>query len=212
MKPSKYKIAPLIRKLIGVTSYGLYKLNSESKAETFANEFYSALSTESVKSAQASAIENLKKTFGDDEVLWSVPVLYTARTAIKVETYPGLSIAAIYRTRVARDYSRVMANLVIALVFSIVLSLFKITDWGIIQVSLFIPFILLFVDQTLLDYRILKNLYLNNERETRDLIEFIIKESSKIDFTDNGQLKKILSEEDIEEIKQEIINMAPGLA
>jgi hypothetical protein len=60
--------------------------------------------------------------------------------------------------------------------------------------------------------RILYGWYGNNEREAREIIGFILSESSNIDFRDGGKLKKILTDEDIEEIKSIVLNPTPGIA
>jgi hypothetical protein len=52
------------------------------------------------------------------------------------------------------------------------------------------------------EYRVAKGQFGNNEREAREIIDFIIKESDNIDFTDGGKLKQILSESDLEEIQE----------
>jgi hypothetical protein len=126
--------------------------------------------------------------------------------------FPQLSIAGIIRKRKLDDTSKTMAFLLISLVLSMLLSFLNVVNWGTIQIALFMPIVLLYVSQITLDYRILKGFYGNNEREAREIIEFIVKESSGIDFTDHGKPKKILSDANLEEIKQEVIQTLPGVA
>ena len=128
------------------------------------------------------------------------------------EKFPRLSVAAIFRYRQLENTTQGLLLLVIALLVSFILSGFQIIEWGAIQISLFVSLVLLFVRQSILDYRILKGFYGNNELEARELIAFILKESSNIDFTDNGKPKKILSFEDLEEIKKVAPQAVPGLA
>jgi uncharacterized membrane protein YeaQ/YmgE (transglycosylase-associated protein family) len=59
------------------------------------------------------------------------------------------------------------------------------------------------------EYRVTKGMYGNNEREAREIIDFIIKESENIDFTDGGKLKKILTESDLEEIREMLRHPLP---
>ena len=100
----------------------------------------------------------------------------------------------------------------IFLLLSIVLSIFNLVEWGAIQIALFITIVLFFIRQQVLDYRVLNRFYGNNEREARDIIEFIVKESSNIDFSDGGKPKKIMSDDDLEEIKQATTQPVPGFA
>ncbi len=82
------------------------------------------------------------------------------------------------------------------LVFSIILIIFQFY-LKIYNYNIFIPFIFLIIliaiKEQLLEYRIRKGLFGTNRTEARELIDFIIKNSDNLDFTDsNGNLRRAL--------------------
>ena len=54
----------------------------------------------------------------------------------------------------------------------------------------------------LLAFRIRKGYYGKTEYEAREIIGFILKHSKRIDFTDGGNLKEIISKDDITTLEQ----------
>jgi len=85
-----------------------------------------------------------------------------------------------------------------------------------IPVNLFIIYILglllvsVLLRRIVIDYRIGWGHYGNNEREAREIIDFIMSKSSKIDFFGGGKPKEIISEEDLEEIRQLVPQELPS--
>ena len=60
--------------------------------------------------------------------------------------------------------------------------------------------LILSVYKFIVDFRVKNGFYGNNEREAREIIQFILEESQNIDFNDNGKLKKIISDDDVKKV------------
>jgi serine/threonine protein kinase len=152
--------------------------------------------------------------------------IFTTTTAAKVlistrgnepnrehrQTFPNSSIVGIYRKQKFQEVANALVYLLFFLVLIIIASFLFSFDATVTIISLLIPIVLLFTRQLLTDYRIAKGFFITNEHEARELISFIISESLNIDFTDRGKLKKILSDDDLEEIRGMIPRPAPGSA
>lgn len=128
----------------------------------------------------------------------------------KKEKYPRDSIIQILNKRRSRDVYSAVALCLIAVIVSTFIPQSNSPEIHSIQLVLCLIMIILLSGKLALEYRIVKGWYGNNEREAREIIEFIIKESSNIDFRDGGKLKKILSDEDLEEIKLLGLQPVPG--
>lgn len=128
----------------------------------------------------------------------------------KKEKYPRDSIIQILNKRRSRDVYLAVALCLVTVIASTFIPPSSVPAIRSIQLVLCLTMILLLSGKLALEYRIVKGWYGNNEREAREIIEFIIKESSNIDFRDGGKLKKILSEEDLEEIKLLGLQPVPG--
>lgn len=57
------------------------------------------------------------------------------------------------------------------------------------------------IQTSLFNYRVRKGFYGRNEYESREIIDFIVDNYKKVDFSDPGGPKKIISEEDLEKIQ-----------
>lgn len=78
-------------------------------------------------------------------------------------------------------------------------------------IFLLIGYLFSLMDILVARYRIASGLYGGNSFEARELAEFIIKNSSKIDFTDGNKPKKIIAPEDLQNLA-DIIAKYPNLA
>jgi hypothetical protein len=83
------------------------------------------------------------------------------------------------------------------------------TDSNLTMIIILIALLAVLLGDVSFEYRVAKGQYGNNEREAREIINFIAKESDNIDFTDDGKLKKILSESDLEEIREMVRQPLP---
>lgn len=119
------------------------------------------------------------------------------------EKYPRLSVVRIMQRRKGLETIWNVIILFLALLTYILSSYyFKLTiSYGLIVIS-FLVMLLLAIYNSSFDFRIGKGFYGNNEREAREIIMFILKESDNIDFTDNGKLKKIISDTDLDEFER----------
>lgn len=129
----------------------------------------------------------------------------------KKEKYPRDSIIKIMNKRKSRVIYFSVAFCLLTIILSMIIpQLTILPEIFPIQIILASTMIILLSGKLALDYRILKGWYGNNEREAREIIEFIVRESSNIDFRDGGKLKRILSDDDLEEIKSWGMQPVPG--
>jgi len=120
-------------------------------------------------------------------------VTYTV-TKLKITSAKELALSFSYLRNLKRTYLKL--KLVLFTCATIFLSL----TWKFPQINLFEISIILLVligllasKEMILAYRIQKGLFGTNRTEARALIEFIIKHSEDIDFTDsNGKLRRVL--------------------
>lgn len=121
-------------------------------------------------------------------------------------TYENLSIVGIMRLRLTKQVIYKVSLLLWGLAAYVVL----LSEYMGIRLSLvviiatFIVTILLFSYKFVFDFRIQNGFYGNNEREAREIIQFILDEAEDSDFTDNGKLKKIISDDDLYELEKSI--------
>lgn len=136
----------------------------------------------------------------------------TSKTLKREKTkYPRDSIIEILNKRKSKDVWTAATISFLSIVLSIFIPGLDASDMYFVRLVLFIVIIILLLGNLAFQYRIRQHWYGNNEREAREIIEFIIKESSNIDFRDGGKLKKILSDEDVEEIKSIVFRPVPGV-
>lgn len=129
------------------------------------------------------------------------PRSYLSNDYDKREKFPKKSIVAIMRLRRINNIivvvSLLLFLLLASLFFPLIANLISQTTQTIISIYI----IVLTISHLSFEYRVALGLFGNNEREAREIIQFLIQESENIDFTDGGKAKKILSEEDIIEIR-----------
>ncbi len=138
--------------------------------------------------------------------------LPSASAAKVKEKYPNLSIVAIIYQKKLRQTRWALLTFVLSSI--LVLGQAR-TAEPYPPLIMIIPFVLaalLYLSNNLLLYRILRGWYGNNEREAREIIQFIRQESSDIDFTDGGKPKKIMTDADLEEIRQSVARAVPSSA
>ena len=123
-------------------------------------------------------------------------------TKLVKENYPNLSIVGIMRQRKTEHTIKSASSLFLAFVIYFISSRWVgFSAESTLTYILLSLIILLVIQKTVLDYRIYSGLYGSNEREAREIVSFIIQESNKIDFTDKGKPKKIISDEDLLEVQ-----------
>ena len=159
-------------------------------------------------------IEKLKRKHLENEgIVLPVPMrLLVSQADSYKKQYPHQSVVGIIRTQRIRDTIRTLIYLVGFFLLSIVVNLFYPINVNFISLVLAVTTCLLLVGILTFQYRVTKRMYGNNEREAREIIDFIIRESKHIDFKDGGKLKKILSDDDLEELRQFGGLPAPGSA
>ena len=127
--------------------------------------------------------------------------------------YPKLSIVAIinqyYEQNVFKSIYLLLISIItyifVAQIFSLTISInFLIIFFGLI--------LILFLYLLVLNFRIRQGWYGGNESEAREIINFALKNSDDIDFTDNSQSKRLFNQEDIEEIFLELGIPIPGFS
>jgi hypothetical protein len=120
--------------------------------------------------------------------------------SIKTERYPGLSIV---RIMVKRRTKGTVVALSFVIVSSIGLLLFDLVPSVFVTVFLLL-LVAIIGQEALFSYRVRKGLFGRNASEAREVIEFILKNSDRIDFTDGGRPKPIISEADLEELQERL--------
>lgn len=132
-----------------------------------------------------------------------------SKTKIKL-TYPNLSVVGIMRLR--NESQSNLALLIISslmLIYTFLPYVFNVTlEWEVVLIA-GVVLLLILVNKTLLNYRVGAGFYGGSEREAREIIQFIRDESSNIDFKDGGGSKQIISEQDLQEIRQEVARLIP---
>jgi hypothetical protein len=108
-----------------------------------------------------------------------------------------------------RAYTLLLLSLVVSLGFNLITK--TSLDFGLISFLLGL-ILILFTNQTALEYRIRKGLYGNNEYEAREILQFIIDHADKTDFTSGGKSKKLLPDAEIEQILKEAPAFEKGFA
>ncbi|SIQ02279.1 hypothetical protein [Marinobacterium stanieri] len=87
--------------------------------------------------------------------------------------------------------------LIFSFLFLGLISHFNLADYNIYAAFFIFSMILIIqLDHILIDYRVKKGIYGNNEFESREIIDFILSHSDKDDFHDGGVAKKIIPEPD----------------
>ncbi len=129
-----------------------------------------------------------------------------------IQKYTKLSIVGIMQERKANETKKTTITLLIVLTIYLMLPHFinyTLNYFVIFVCTLLI--VILSVGKCIFDYRLRHGFYGNNEREAREIIQFIIEESSNIDFTDGDKLKSIINNEDLKEIKHVVFKVRPGI-
>ncbi len=70
--------------------------------------------------------------------------------------------------------------------------------------------LLVFLESLIFNYRVNQGWYGSNELEAKEIIDFILKNSEDIDFTDGNSPKSIIKQEDIQQIGEELGIQIPG--
>jgi hypothetical protein len=118
---------------------------------------------------------------------------------VKKENFPGESIASIMLLKLSLENRKIMMLILLTFLFQFIM-IFK-TNIDIYHSAIPI-FIVLLIEtkKYLMNYRIKKGYWGTNEYETIETICFILKNSEKIDFSDNdGRPKKLINFKDIED-------------
>ncbi len=120
-------------------------------------------------------------------------VTYTI-TRLKITSAKELALSFSYLRNLKKTYRRL--KLILFLCTTTFLSLtWKLPLINLFEISIILLVIIAFLisKEMILTYRIQKGLFGTNRTEARALIEFIIKNSDDIDFTDNnGKLRRVL--------------------
>lgn len=125
------------------------------------------------------------------------------RTAQKTKKeYPKLSIVAIIAYR--RSIQLIRSNVILLILMITYMTTVHFREEfhsPIVSLMLLLFFITVNIREWIFHYRLGKGIYGSTERESREIIQFMLNNSETIDFTDKGTPKKIMSKEDLEEIK-----------
>ena len=117
--------------------------------------------------------------------------------------YSNLSIVGIMlKRRTMNNYISIL--LIIGSVFIYILSnnIFEYQVEPLLLLFFVMLIIFSFLHNYFFKYRVINGFYGTNEQECREILNFIISEYDKIDFLDNGKRKKIISENDLQEIEK----------
>lgn len=133
--------------------------------------------------------------------------IFVAKTK---ENYPNLSIVGIFRLkRLNQTQNAILVLIASLLIYLLLPYLVKASINPLIIYILLSCAILVLTNQLVFDYRIRKGLYGRNQWEARQIISFILQNADNIDFTDGGSLKRIITVEDLEEIRESIYPPLP---
>ena len=128
------------------------------------------------------------------------------------EQYPKLSVVSIMRSRRSAQIRSTLIILSVGVIVNFIMTLRGSTSNIGISIIFLVLIVGVLLKQAVFEYRIRKGMYGTNEREAREIITFILQESQNIDFDDQGKPKRLITEEDLEEIKQDILQPAPRMA
>lgn len=127
------------------------------------------------------------------------------------KNYPKLSIVGIMRERKVNQKFQTIYLLLIATIVYVFAS--KFLNFAISNIFLIVLFgsvVLITLESLIFNYRINKGWYGSNESEAREIIDFIVKNSDDIDFTDGNNPKSIIKPEDIKQVVEELGIQIPG--
>ncbi len=137
---------------------------------------------------------------------------------ISRELHLNLTIGEIIYRRKAQQFDvatiSLWTGLAVYWILSVVLNFVVVDNSLLFSLLLMISLIVLMLILDIISflYRVKYRFYGTNEREAREIIEFIRRESENIDFTDGGNLKKIFGDQDLQEFQELVSKAAPGLA
>jgi hypothetical protein len=153
----------------------------------------------------AMLIDNQDLTTFSGTIFISLTAIAIIRSTITIdasvlEEYPNLSIVGIIALKKRRN--SLTAGIIIIMAYIV-----NFTIGGLNLYILSAAIVFLAAENMIFEYRIRTGLYGKNEREAREIINFIIKEYQKIDFTDEGKRKPIISDSDLGEMKKAMKEM-----
>lgn len=127
------------------------------------------------------------------------------------KNYPTLSIVGIMRNRKKKSKYNSIYFISLIGIFYLVSSNFLGFNLSIIFLFiLFIFIIIISLELFIFNYRVNQGWYGSSESEAREIIDFIIKNSEDIDFTDGNRPKSIIKPEDIKQVVEELGIHIPG--
>lgn len=127
------------------------------------------------------------------------------------KNYPKLSIIGIMRERKDNQKFRTIYLLLITTIIYIFAG--KLFNFAISNIFLWIllgSILLISLELLIFNYRVNQGWYGSSELETREIIDFIVKNSEDIDFTDGNNPKSIIKPEDIQQVVEELGIQIPG--
>jgi hypothetical protein len=132
--------------------------------------------------------------------MWYITIVNLSKQKIILKVYKNLSIVGIMLKKRKKDVYRniiiIYSGLIIYLLYS---HITEEINYG-ISSSFILISCLLMLYENILNYRIKKGYYGNNEREAREIISFILDNYIEIDFKDGGKRKNIFSIDDLEKV------------
>ena len=127
------------------------------------------------------------------------------------KNYPKLSIVGIIRERKVNQKFQTIYLLMIATIIYAFASKFLAFVVSNIFLCILLGSVLLITLETLIfNYRINRGWYGSSESEAREIVDFIVKNSEDIDFTDGNSPKSIIKPEDIQQVVAELGIQIPG--
>ena len=128
-----------------------------------------------------------------------------ASAAERKPQYGGLSVVGIYLQRQSDETRRTVILLLVlecALLFANAFHIMEVPWVPLLIVLAFM--VLVWTNDAIFRYRVGAGYFGTNRREALKLIRFIEQESENIDFTDGGTPKKIISDEDLAEVRHAV--------
>ena len=125
--------------------------------------------------------------------------------------YPQLSIIGIMRQRKdSQKFQTIYLLLIVTIIYILASKFFNFVICNIFLGFLLGSILLIVLESLIFNYRINRGWYGSNESEAREIINFILKNSEDVDFTDGDSPKSIIKSEDIQQVIEELGIQIPG--